>query len=314
MARHNTQNGQKCCDSNSPFKSTVHKGYYFPCSMIITQFAHRRIGVPNVHAPQRRGLRPGEPSYPPSRGRPGTKHTATGTVVPAPVPGGQGLEALLRQNSAQIVARTTDEAVTPARLELRGGSTPERLRPPTTLPHPSRPPCASQDPFRCAQVLLLTELLSSDATPSPFRDALLRALLLKFATLPLALALIRLCLLYTPEFQGSLGFGPEPLPAMALSPLITVTTPPSLLSLLDALLTRSEQELQAALTDPPRAPSDQPPFAAVLSAIQSALVTLASHRPADPSAALYTSVLLSYAQVQGGCRATPPPPFAAHPL
>ena len=30
MARHNTQNGQKCCDHRSPFKNTVHNGCNFP--------------------------------------------------------------------------------------------------------------------------------------------------------------------------------------------------------------------------------------------------------------------------------------------
>ena len=43
MARHNAQNGQKGCDNHSPFKSTVHTGYNFPCSMIITQIARRRV-------------------------------------------------------------------------------------------------------------------------------------------------------------------------------------------------------------------------------------------------------------------------------
>ena len=49
IARHNTQNGQKCCDSHSPFKRTVHKGYNFPCSTVITEIVrrrHRRISVP----------------------------------------------------------------------------------------------------------------------------------------------------------------------------------------------------------------------------------------------------------------------------
>ena len=41
MARHSTQNGQKYCDSHSPFKSTAHKRvqYTFPCSMTFTKFA-----------------------------------------------------------------------------------------------------------------------------------------------------------------------------------------------------------------------------------------------------------------------------------
>ena len=42
MARHNPQNGQKCCNHHSPFKSTVHNGYRFPCSAIVTQTVHRR--------------------------------------------------------------------------------------------------------------------------------------------------------------------------------------------------------------------------------------------------------------------------------
>ena len=53
-ARHNTQNRQKCCDSHSPFKSKVYKGYNFPCSVIITQITRRgrrRISVPKAYAP-----------------------------------------------------------------------------------------------------------------------------------------------------------------------------------------------------------------------------------------------------------------------
>ena len=47
-AMHNTQNGQKCCDqSKSPFE-TVHKKNSSPRSMIITQFARRRISVPSI--------------------------------------------------------------------------------------------------------------------------------------------------------------------------------------------------------------------------------------------------------------------------
>ena len=42
MARHNTRNGQNCCDSRSPFKSAVHKGYNLPCSTTITQIECRR--------------------------------------------------------------------------------------------------------------------------------------------------------------------------------------------------------------------------------------------------------------------------------
>ena len=41
-ASHNTQNGQKCCDSHPPFRSTVPKGNKFPCSTIITRTARRR--------------------------------------------------------------------------------------------------------------------------------------------------------------------------------------------------------------------------------------------------------------------------------
>ena len=47
LARHSTQNGQKCSNTLSPFKSTVHKGNNSPCSMIITQIALRRICVPS---------------------------------------------------------------------------------------------------------------------------------------------------------------------------------------------------------------------------------------------------------------------------
>ena len=43
MARHNTQNRQKCCDDRSQFKGTVHKGYNFPCSMTIPRIARRRV-------------------------------------------------------------------------------------------------------------------------------------------------------------------------------------------------------------------------------------------------------------------------------
>ena len=46
IVRHKTQNGQKCCHTHSPFKSTVHKGNMFPCSEIITQMAYRRISTP----------------------------------------------------------------------------------------------------------------------------------------------------------------------------------------------------------------------------------------------------------------------------
>ena len=42
---HDTQNGQKGCNNQSPFKSTVHKGYNFPCSTIITQIARRRSSI-----------------------------------------------------------------------------------------------------------------------------------------------------------------------------------------------------------------------------------------------------------------------------
>ena len=49
MARHSTQNGQKCCDDHVSFKTTVHKGYNLPYSMIITQIARRRAR----HRPRR---------------------------------------------------------------------------------------------------------------------------------------------------------------------------------------------------------------------------------------------------------------------
>ena len=49
MARHTTQNGQKCCENHSPFKRAAPKGYNFPCS-IITHTArpggHRRVSIP----------------------------------------------------------------------------------------------------------------------------------------------------------------------------------------------------------------------------------------------------------------------------
>ena len=51
MAKHNTQNGQKCCDHYSPFKTTAHKGCNFPCSEIITQIVRRRICVPRAPWP-----------------------------------------------------------------------------------------------------------------------------------------------------------------------------------------------------------------------------------------------------------------------
>ena len=54
MARHNTQNGQNCCDNRSPFKSTGHKGNILPWSMIITRIARRRA--------RRRCFRIGTPS------------------------------------------------------------------------------------------------------------------------------------------------------------------------------------------------------------------------------------------------------------
>ena len=49
LGRATTSNGQKCCDSHSPFKNTVHKEYHFPCSTITTQIARRRIGTPMRH-------------------------------------------------------------------------------------------------------------------------------------------------------------------------------------------------------------------------------------------------------------------------
>ena len=51
MARHNTQNGQKCCDKHSLFKSAVHKWNNVSCSMGIIHIARcrrRRISVPTV--------------------------------------------------------------------------------------------------------------------------------------------------------------------------------------------------------------------------------------------------------------------------
>ena len=58
MARHDTQNVQKCCDSHSPVKSTVHKENHFPCSTIITQIARRRISVPRGTGRSRGGATP----------------------------------------------------------------------------------------------------------------------------------------------------------------------------------------------------------------------------------------------------------------
>ena len=57
MARHNTSNGQKCCDDRFPFKSTVHKGYIFPCSTMMTQIVCRRARRPPLGTgqPQRPG-------------------------------------------------------------------------------------------------------------------------------------------------------------------------------------------------------------------------------------------------------------------
>ena len=52
IARHNTQNGQKCCDNHSSFKSMVHKGNNFPCSMIITEIACRRCRRIRVPPPR----------------------------------------------------------------------------------------------------------------------------------------------------------------------------------------------------------------------------------------------------------------------
>ena len=68
-ARHNTQNGQTCYDHHSPFKSTVHKGYNFPCSMIMTQIARcrcrrrRRISTPVASPSGRPNLRTGGSSH-----------------------------------------------------------------------------------------------------------------------------------------------------------------------------------------------------------------------------------------------------------
>ena len=140
-------------------------------------------------------------------------------------------------------------------------------------------------PSTTVKVLMLADLLAPTAPSSQFHNTLLRSLLLKFGSLSLSLALIRLCLPHTPEFQGSLGDSPEPVQPITPSNIITTSTPPSFLSLLDVLLTRSEQQLQAALTPP--APASPLPFTTVLSSVQSALLTLAGHRPADPSRALY---------------------------
>ena len=44
-ARHNSQNGQKCCHDHSLFKGTVHTRNNFPCSMMIPQIARRRAAA-----------------------------------------------------------------------------------------------------------------------------------------------------------------------------------------------------------------------------------------------------------------------------
>ena len=49
MVRHNTQNRPECCHNCSPYKTMLHKGSNFPCSMIITHIApcrRRRSSVP----------------------------------------------------------------------------------------------------------------------------------------------------------------------------------------------------------------------------------------------------------------------------
>ena len=61
IVRHTTQTGQKCCDDRSAFQRTVHKGYHFLCSEIITQIARRRISAPNAHRRSGRGFAPGGP-------------------------------------------------------------------------------------------------------------------------------------------------------------------------------------------------------------------------------------------------------------
>ena len=48
MARHKTQNGEKCCDSHSLFKIMFGKRNDVPCPMTITQIARRRISVPSA--------------------------------------------------------------------------------------------------------------------------------------------------------------------------------------------------------------------------------------------------------------------------
>ena len=45
-APHKTQNGQRSCDTYSPFKTALHRGCDFRCSMTITQTAHRRMSGP----------------------------------------------------------------------------------------------------------------------------------------------------------------------------------------------------------------------------------------------------------------------------
>ena len=51
MARHNTQNGQTCCDNHSTFKNMVHKGNNSPRYMIFSQIAGRRISALYVLCP-----------------------------------------------------------------------------------------------------------------------------------------------------------------------------------------------------------------------------------------------------------------------
>ena len=104
MARHNTENGQKCCDDPSPFKSTVHKGYNCPCSTTIVQIAHHRISTPS----------------PPSEGPlPSKGHTAElpASVKPSSTIEGQptAIEGGPTAGGAQPTAVGTDATVTAAR-------------------------------------------------------------------------------------------------------------------------------------------------------------------------------------------------------
>ena len=86
----NTQNGRKCCDSHSPFKSTVHKGCNFACSIIITQIARRRCR-------RRRMIRvPRGMSKPPGRGTWGVQCRSWGRGGG----GGAGQRVLLEEDDS----------------------------------------------------------------------------------------------------------------------------------------------------------------------------------------------------------------------